>query len=150
MSWLRQCLWWSVCMLVPLSKLNAQASIPPPIPLGFQPGQKKNHGPRGPKNQVSKEPRYSCKKVNNGPLFVIKQNNKNPFVLVEAMPLVECLHAWPFEQAKRPSLQPPTNPSGISTRTKEKPRFFEPQKTGCAYLRDPRDLREIIIPARNN
>jgi hypothetical protein len=23
-------------------------------------------------------------------------------------------------------------------------------KTGCAYLRDPRDLREIITPARNN
>ena len=50
------------------------------------------------------------------------KNNKNPFVLVEAMPLVECLHACPFEQAQCPSLHPPTNPSGIPTRTKEKPR----------------------------
>ena len=45
-------------MLGPLSKLNVQASSPPPIPSGFQPGQKKNHGPRGPKNQVSEEPKY--------------------------------------------------------------------------------------------
>ena len=53
--------------------------------------------------------------------------------------------AWLNAQAHSHSIYP----YGIPTRPKEKPRFFEPQKTGCAYLRDPRDLREIITPARN-
>ena len=50
----------------------------------------------------------------------LNQNNKNPFVLVEAMPLVECLHACPFEQAQRPSLQPPHQSLWDSNQDKRK------------------------------
>ena len=55
----------------PFEQAQRPSLQPPPIPLGFQPGQKKNHGPRGPKNQVSEEPGYSCTKVNNGPLLFL-------------------------------------------------------------------------------
>ena len=80
--------------------------------------------------------------------ILIYKNHKNPFVLVETTSLMPCLYAWSFERGSMPKpTATPSIPTGFQPGQKKNPGSSNLKKPGCAYLRDPRDLREIINSA---
>ena len=86
-----------------------------------------------------KSPDIVARRSITGLCLLLNQNNKNPFVLVEAMPLVECLHACPFEQAQCPSLQPPPIPLGFQPGQKKNPGSSNLKKQAAPIC----EIREI-------